>query len=125
TTFSTVVTNVPGPGDIRTLLGRRIEAIHPMVPLFQGMGLEFAALSYGGRSSIAATADTDLVPDAERIAAALVESERELRDAVVAPSDRVAGLPTAPGGPRIRELMSGEIVAVAPKDSLLDAYRLM
>src|SRR5262249_53670197 len=42
TAFSTVVTNVPGPPDVRTMLGRRIESIHPMVPLFQGMGLEFA-----------------------------------------------------------------------------------
>jgi diacylglycerol O-acyltransferase len=124
-TLSTVVTNVPGPGDVRTLLGRRIDAIHPMVPLFQGMGLEFAVLSYGGRISIAATADADLVPDAERIAADLEESERELRDAVVAPADRVAAPPTVLVGPRIRELMSGEIVTVGPKDSLLDAYRLM
>jgi WS/DGAT/MGAT family acyltransferase len=125
TTFSTVVTNVPGPGDLRALLGRRVEAIHPMVPLFQGMGLEFAVLSYGGRVSIAATADADLVPDAKRIAADLTEAEVELRDAVVAPTLRSATHASAPGGTKTHELMSREIVTVAPDDSLLHAYRVM
>jgi diacylglycerol O-acyltransferase / wax synthase len=123
--FSTVVTNVPGPPDVRTLMGRRVEAIHPMVPLFQGMGLEFAVMSYGGQISIAATADAELVPDPEHIADALVESEQELRDAVVAPHDRVAARPAPLVGPRIRDLMSTAVATVGPEDSLLDAYRLM
>src|SRR5581483_823860 len=53
---NTVCTNVPGPRDERSVLGRRILAIHPIVPLFQGMGLEFAVMSYAGRLSIAAVA---------------------------------------------------------------------
>jgi CBS domain-containing protein len=95
-----------------------------MVPLFQGMGLEFAVLSYGGRVSIAATADADLVPDAELIAAALTETEAELRDAVVAPALRAAPRPSA-FGTATRELMSRDVATIAPHDSLLDAYRLM
>lgn len=124
TVFSTVVTNVPGPREGRTLLGRRVEALHPMVPLFQGMGLEFAVLSYGGRVSIAATADADLVPDAERIAEALVRAEQELYDACVSPARRrIKGAP--PVGFRTREIMRRDVVTVAPEDSVLRAYRLM
>ena len=124
TTLSTVVTNVPGPVDVRAVLGRRIEAIHPMVPLAQGMGLEFAVLSYGGRVSIAATADADLVPDVELIAAFLTEAEAELRDAVLPPTLRSEPAPRA-AGVAVRELMRPDLVTVAPEDSLLHAYRLM
>jgi CBS domain-containing protein len=122
--LSTIVTNVPGPVDVRAILGRRVEAIHPMVPLAQGMGLEFAVLSYGGRVSIAATADADLVPDAELIAEALTEAEAELRDAVLPPALRSAPPPKV-GGIAVRELMHRDVVTVAPGDSLLHVYRLM
>jgi WS/DGAT/MGAT family acyltransferase len=124
TMLSTVVTNVPGPVDRRSVLGRRIEAIHPMVPLAQGMGLEFAVLSYGGRVSIAATADADLVSDVELMAAALTDAEAELRDAVLSPALRSAPLPSV-AGMAIRELMRRDVVTVTRDDSLLDAYRLM
>ena len=65
---NTVCTNVPGPPGPRTLLGRRVLEIHPVVPLFQAMGLEFAILSYGGRLSITAAADPGLIPDADTTA---------------------------------------------------------
>lgn len=77
---NTVCTNVPGPIGERWLLGRRVLDVHPMVPLFQGMGLEFAVMSYAGRLSIAVTADASLVPDPEMIIACLRESAADLHE---------------------------------------------
>lgn len=122
---STIVTNVPGPAELRTLMDRRIEAIHPMVPLALGMGLEFAVMSYNGALSIAATTDAGLVPDPERIAEALVASETELRNAILEPRDRVTPTLASLQGPRVRDLMSQDVTSVAPEDSLLDTFRLM
>jgi diacylglycerol O-acyltransferase len=68
---NTVCTNVPGPAELRTLCGRRVTAIHPIVPLGLGMGLGFAILSYAGTVSICATADPALVPDVEALVGGL------------------------------------------------------
>ncbi len=140
---NTVCTNVPGPREERWLLGRRLLGIHPMVPLFQGMGLEFAVMSYAGRISIAATADAKLVPDPQSIAAALRSSFEELSAAVQASSRaepeaaaHPAGVLVAsvgpqaasPGRPRVAlvgDLMTRDVSVVRASDSLLFAYRIM
>jgi WS/DGAT/MGAT family acyltransferase len=121
--FNTVCTNVPGPRETRWVLGRRVLEIHPIVPLFQGMGLEFAIMSYAGRLSIAATADPVLVPDAERLAEALRAAGAELRDAFAAPhAPAAAGLPA---GPAVGELMTRDVVTLRADDSLATAYLVM
>src|SRR5262249_58902078 len=66
-----VCTNVPGPREPRSILGRRIVGMHPLVPLFEGLGLGFAILSYADRLSIGVTADPALVPDVDAIAEAI------------------------------------------------------
>ena len=55
--LNTVTTNVPGPREACHLLGRRIDEVHPIVPLYDGMGVEFAIMSYADRLSICAVAD--------------------------------------------------------------------
>src|SRR4030095_7491121 len=47
--INVVCTNVPGPREPRSILGRRIVAIHPVVPLFEGLrvGVALLALCHG------------------------------------------------------------------------------
>lgn len=120
----TVCTNVPGPRERRTLLGRPILEVHPLVPLAVGIGLGFAILSYAGKISITATADARLVPDAERLAAALRASADELalhlgvRDSGVAA--RRAGADVT-----VADVMTRDVASVRSIDLLSDAWRTM
>jgi diacylglycerol O-acyltransferase len=120
---NTVCTNVPGPRDVRYLLGRRVFDIHPIVPLFMGMGVEFAILSYAGRLSIGVTFDPTLAPDAERLTDALAEAGAELR-AALGPPQPAAGAPL-PAGPRVADLMARDLVTIGQHASLAEAHRLM
>lgn len=121
---NTVCTNVPGPRETRTLLGRRVVEICPYVPLFQGMGLEFAVLSYGDRLTIGATCDPHLVPEPERIAKALTDAHAGLHEALgVAASGRRPK--SAAAGPRVSDLMTRTVVAARPWDSLAAALGTM
>jgi len=113
--FNTVCTNVPGPRETCRLLGRRILEIHPIVPLYQGLGLEFAVLSYGGRLSISASVDPHLVPDAAEIPAHLEAAAAELAGALA------AGRPALPAGHaelRVADLMTADVVALEPTESI-------
>jgi diacylglycerol O-acyltransferase len=120
---NTVCTNVPGPPGRRTLLGRRVLEIHPIVPLFQAMGLEFAVLSYAGRLSITAAADPGLVPDAAMLGQALTTSFLELRKAALGSTPPVA-TPPRPSY-RVGDLMTRRLLAVSPNDSFADAWQIM
>jgi WS/DGAT/MGAT family acyltransferase len=120
---NTVCTNVPGPLDVRYLLGRRVLEMHPIVPISLGMGAGFAILSYAGTVSIAANADPRLVPDAESLPSALTASAAELAASL--------GLSPAPApvaaatGPTVADLMTAEVVTVGPGDSLAIAWEMM
>jgi WS/DGAT/MGAT family acyltransferase len=120
---NTVCTNVPGPAGRRTLLGRRVLEIHPVVPLFQAMGLEFAILSYGGRLSITAAADPALVPDAAAIPPALAASFRELQEAALGTA--VVAPEVTPASFRVGDLMTRQLLAISPQDSFADAWQIM
>jgi hypothetical protein len=61
--FNLVVTNVPGPQSPLYLLGRRMLAIYPVVPLAQGTALGIAIMSYCGRLGIGLLGDYDALPD--------------------------------------------------------------
>jgi CBS domain-containing membrane protein len=121
--FNTVCTNVPGPRDACHLLGRRILEVHPVVPLFEGLGLEFAIMSYAGQVSIAAAAEPHLVPDADDIPVHLRAAADELRAALT------GGEKPAPARigarPVVGDLMTRDVVAVRPDDSLAQAYAIM
>jgi diacylglycerol O-acyltransferase len=122
--LNTICTNVPGPRERCAILGVRIADVHPFVPLFQSMGIEFAIMSYADRLSIAAAVDPDLVPDAEVLRGFLAAALVELQDALV--SDRPATSPlTASSGTPVRSLMSEPVLTLSPDDSLEHAWLLM
>jgi WS/DGAT/MGAT family acyltransferase len=88
--FNLVVTNVPGPQFPLYVLGRRMRAIYPMVPLAQNLALGVAIMSYDGKLAVGLNADFDALPDLELLAAQLAEALDELAVA--------AGLPPRRGG---------------------------
>jgi CBS domain-containing protein len=120
---NTICTNVPGPREACHLLGRRILEVHPIVPLFEGLGLEFAIMSYAGQLSICAAVEPHLVPEADDIPSHLHAAFHELRDALtpVAPAPSMAAAP----GPRVADLMTTEVIAITPEDFLATAHRQM
>jgi WS/DGAT/MGAT family acyltransferase len=63
----TLVTNVRGPGDPVTILGRRVTAIVPVANVTGNVPLAFAVLSYAGALTVAVVVDPVAVPDAERL----------------------------------------------------------
>jgi WS/DGAT/MGAT family acyltransferase len=68
TAFNLVVSDVPGPDEPLFLLGRRILACYPMIPLSASAGLSVAAVSIGGQVGVGIVADPNLVPKPERLA---------------------------------------------------------
>jgi diacylglycerol O-acyltransferase len=75
--FNLVVTNVPGPQLPLYLLGRRLQAIYPLVPLAANTALGIAVISYDGGMGFGLSSDYDALPDLELLAG-------ELREAVSA-----------------------------------------
>jgi WS/DGAT/MGAT family acyltransferase len=90
--FNLVVTNVPGPQIPLYVLGRRMLALYPVVPLAQRQALGIAILSYHGRLGFGLLADYDAVPDlddlAEDVSAAI---DQLARAAGVSPNGRPRG----------------------------------
>jgi CBS domain-containing protein len=121
----TVCTNVPGPREPRSLLGRRILEVHPLVPLAAGIGLGFAILSYAGRISIAVTADARLVPDAERLPAALRASADELALHLGVRDAAVPGVHPPGAAVTVGDVMTRDVVTIASTDLLSAAWRTM
>lgn len=80
--YNLIVTNVPGPQQPLYLLGSRMLAGYPQVPLFERQGLAVALLSYAGELHWGVNADWDLVPDIGRFTQAIEESFSELRAAL-------------------------------------------
>jgi WS/DGAT/MGAT family acyltransferase len=66
--FNLVVTNVPGPQFPLYLLGRRMRAIYPVVPLARNQALGIAIMSYNGRLGFGLLADYDAMPDLHDVA---------------------------------------------------------
>ena len=69
--FNLVVTNVPGPTFPVYVLGSRMLACHPLVPLFRNQALGIALFSYDGRLWWGFNADWDAVPDLHDIVEAV------------------------------------------------------
>jgi len=65
--FNLVVTNVPGPQIPLYVLGRRMVAMYPVVPLAQRQGLGIAIMSYDGSLGFGLLSDYDAVPDLEAL----------------------------------------------------------
>jgi len=69
--YNVVVTNVPGPQFPVYVLGARMLACYPVVPLFQNQALGLALFSYDGRLYWGFNSDWDVVPDLHDLVAAV------------------------------------------------------
>lgn len=78
--FNLVITNVPGPQFPLYLMGRRLLALYPVLPLTGNHALGIAVLSYDGHLGFGLLADYDALADLDDLAVAL----RESIDALVA-----------------------------------------
>ena len=78
TPFNMVITNVPGPQVPLYLLGSRMQAAHPLLPLLGQLGLGIAIFSYAGSLSWGFAADWNLVPDLHELVEATEEAFEEL-----------------------------------------------
>jgi diacylglycerol O-acyltransferase / wax synthase len=90
--FNLVVTNVPGPQFPLYLLGHRLEAIFPMVPLARRQAVCFGIMSYDGQVNFGLIGDYDAMPDLDALGADLTASIDELAGA--------AGTEAVTPGPR-------------------------
>ncbi len=63
--FNLVVTNVPGPQFPLFVLGRKMEAIYPMVPLARRQALCVGIMSYDGQVNFGLVGDYDAMADLE------------------------------------------------------------
>jgi len=98
--FNLTVTNVPGPQFPLYLLGRRLRALYPQVPLTRNTALGIAIMSYDGALDFGLLADYDAMPDLDRLAGDLEAAIDELAAAAGAS----AGQPKRNGRiPRGRE----------------------
>ena len=104
--FNLVVTNVPGPQFPLFMLGRRMLAVYPMVPLALGQGLGVAIMSYDGQLYFGVVADYDALPDVGDLA-------EDLRAALVELVLAAGAAPRAPGRPPRAPARRGPAVALA------------
>lgn len=63
-----VVTNVPGPQFPLYVLGRRLRALYPVVPVFDRLALNIAVISYDGGLGFGLLGDYDAIPDLDLLA---------------------------------------------------------
>jgi WS/DGAT/MGAT family acyltransferase len=79
--YNIVVTNVPGSPVPIELLGARLRAVHPLVPLFGDQAFGVALFSYAGGLFFGLNADRDAVPDLHELALGI---EREMESLLAA-----------------------------------------
>jgi diacylglycerol O-acyltransferase / wax synthase len=79
----TVTTNVPGPRTSLYVLGRRLTALYPYVPIGDTVRISVAILSYVDTVSFGVTADYDSTPDLDVFVEGILRSLAELGNAVL------------------------------------------
>jgi diacylglycerol O-acyltransferase / wax synthase len=82
--FNLVVTNVPGPQFPLYVLGRKMEAIFPMVPLARRQALCIGIMSYNGTINFGLIGDYDAMADLDSFALDLEASVEEIVDTLPA-----------------------------------------
>jgi diacylglycerol O-acyltransferase len=78
--ITTVVTNVPGPRGRLYVLGRRMLAHYPYVPIADRIRIGIAVTSYDGQLYFGITSDRESVPDAAVLRAGIERGLDELAD---------------------------------------------
>jgi WS/DGAT/MGAT family acyltransferase len=89
--FNLVVTNVPGPQQPLYLLGRRLRALYPVVPLAGRQALGVAVLSYDGKLGFGLLGDYDALSDLDELAAFLRTSIDALANGASVPRRAARG----------------------------------
>lgn len=84
--FNLVITNVPGPQLPLYVLGRRMEAIFPMVPLARRQALCVGIISYDGQVDFGLVGDYDAMADLDSFALDLEGAVKEIVDATPKPA---------------------------------------
>lgn len=92
--YNIVVTNVPGPPVPLYLLGARMLASYPMVPLFTNQALGIALFSYADALYWGVSADWDALPDVHEFVEALAAAFAELSRAAGGVRPRLTGAAT-------------------------------
>jgi hypothetical protein len=111
----TVTTNVPGPRVPLYILGRRMEAAYPYVPIGNNLRIAVAIFSYLDTISFGVTADYSAVPDVEVLREGIGRGLAELGSraaAVTATNSAVPPKPAAGAGQS-----AGSRSGAAPKSS--------
>jgi diacylglycerol O-acyltransferase / wax synthase len=85
--FNVTVTNVPGPQVPLYMLGRKLSAFYPKVPLVLNTALGIAIMSYDGRIFFGLLGDYDAMADLDDFARDLSHAIDELSTAAGVPSD--------------------------------------
>ena len=86
--YHLIVTNVAGPQLPLHLLGARLLALYPQLPLFEQEGLGIAVFSYCGRVGFSLIGDWTLLPDLPGLATSIEASFTELREAALGGGER-------------------------------------
>jgi diacylglycerol O-acyltransferase len=85
--FNLTVTNVPGPQFPLYMLGRKLHAFYPMVPVVLNTALGIAIMSYDGRVYFGLTGDYDAMADIDDFASDLRAAIAELATSAGVPAN--------------------------------------
>ncbi len=69
--FNTMIINAPGPRQARYVMGARLGANYPVIPLSPWQGLSIGVTSYRGQIHVGFTTDAGALPDVHGLAAAV------------------------------------------------------
>ena len=106
--FNIISTNVPGPQIPLYVLGRRMIASYPFVPVGFAIGVSCAILSYDQKLYFGITADAQAMPDIARLKQCLDEAFAELRTAAGVAESQTVVAPPAPARTRSRSRKKAE-----------------
>jgi WS/DGAT/MGAT family acyltransferase len=81
--FNMVITNIPGPPVPLYMNGARLVTQYGLGPVFEGMGIIHAVLSYCGSITVTFTSDRNIIPNPDVYAQCLQESFEELKAAAM------------------------------------------
>ena len=91
--YNLVITNVPGPPIPLYLLGSRMSAIYPMVPIMQNQNLGIALFSYAGGLYWGFNADWESFPDVHEFVEDLDSAFAEYQQLAASHPVEVSGAP--------------------------------
>jgi hypothetical protein len=77
-TFNLVVSNIPGLPQRMYMLGCELEEVYPVVPIADRHALSIGFTTFNGEAFFGVYADSESLPDADRLAEFLDESMDEL-----------------------------------------------